>query len=256
MKKWQVVVSIICLILCVISLIFAAIYKKNQNSKDAYFILDNNTNYEYSASKGFSIVDDSEIQSLNLLFNTYENGQYIGDYYFSKVNSWNLFDKKSEYKSYNGHLFAYHGKMDLKVDNIKSRNINEEEKILISNKYGIYNFDYLFTNQVYEVDLNNDEVIDKIICVSNNSVDMDTRDMYNLIIFVIGDEIKTIIKELNVTTASVYSVKNIFNINNNVYKYIVIESIDNYNGDIESYKVTDMIYEYKKGNYTNVTFKK
>lgn len=255
MKKSQIVVGIIYMLILIISVILFIIVKNNEKNNqniDAYFILDNQTNYIYSINDGFSIISDEEIESLKLLFKTYSDGNYIGDYYLTKVNLWNLFDKNNNYISYDGYLFAYSSNLKISIDASKSRTMNNLEMNLLKKHFKISSFNHLYTNEVYEVDLNNDGIVDKIICASNNSIETSNSENYNLIVSIIDNQVKAIVEEYNVSSTNVYSIKGFFNINNSAYKYVIVEKIMNYDGDVESYSVNDKIYKYYNNNYKEV----
>lgn len=246
MKNYKaLIVFIVCGFIYMVILLFVLNNSNKQNDK-IYLVLDNQINYSYKNGE-YTEIDNEEIENIQEKFNVYIDNKNIGKYSLKAGNVWNLFDSENNYKYYKGYLFATNGKV--KISDVNSRKLTESEKEMLEKKYNIKIKETINVEEVYDIYLNNNDISDKIICVSYSEVGENTSEFYNLILTNIDGEINTIIKEKGEEVNSLYYIKGIFKIDNEKNNSFIVQKIENYNGDIENYSINDYIYQYKKGIY-------
>ena len=258
-KKVFIILFIVLLVYLVLMyLLFGNKDKDSLNFK--YIVLDDNIQLEYNNESYYRINSD-DINKLKINFDTYVNNSDFGNYRLEKVGSWNLFDSSNNIKIYDGYLLAINENSNVKVFDNNYREINSNEKEYIKDKYNISNFDFLINNQVYDIDLDNNGVLDQIICITNSYYyslsDIELSD-YSLdkyeysLVFVImnNNQYNTIIKEIGKNDLNLYSLKGIYKSK----KYnIILERTSNLFGDNKIVK--DNIYSFDKNKFSKVVYK-
>ena len=257
--KWLVIIVIILGIYGLV-LYFAFGNKKDNESnnssssnnssevkkEDKYLVLDNISNIHYN-NIDYSNAKIKRIEELDKL-KVYVNNNYYGDYKLKNAGNWNLFDKNDEFVNYNGSLIAFSENFNIKVrNNYKIREINEKDKVLLMNKYNLSTFEYLTTNEVIDYDLDNNGVMDEIICLSSIEESNNPKNYYNVVMLKLNDEVIPLIEERENNAKYVYSIFSILNIENNKYDSIILTKTEGYIS--ENPKVSSIIYNYKNDKY-------
>ena len=217
----------------------------NVDTENKYLVIDNDNIYKYN-NNTFSSARVYEIEKVEK-FKVYVNDKYYGDYKLKNAGNWNLFDGKDEYVNYNGNLLAFSDNFNIKVrNNYKIREINENDKVLLINNYNLNSFSNLITKEVIDIDLDNNDVMDEIICLSAMDED-NSKNNYNIFMIKLNDEKMTVIEEKEDNAKYVYSIYGILNIENNKYDSIILTKTEGYIS--ENPKVSNLIYNYKNDKY-------
>ena len=226
------------------------IYYKNDVSK--YIVIGNTSNLMYRKNK-WSRVGNKTIQNSSNHFKTYNNNDYLGEYILQYGTNWNLFNDKSEFVDYDGDLFAYSDNFDIQLIRFNSSEITDDDKSIIIKKYGNKMFDNLITNEVVNVDFDNNGQIDKIICLSYNGMDLEESDyFYNLVFINLNGVYYTIIDQnknnSNTLELPIYKINRLFSYENE--NYIIIE--ETYGIDSDSPSSINNLYKFKNDKFVNV----
>jgi hypothetical protein len=256
-KNKGLIIGIIILI--IYGLVMYFVFNKSQSTKPSnnenknqkieikdnyYLVLGDDTVLKYT-SKGFINTKKSNIQDLPDL-KVFINNKYLGNYKMNYVSTWNLLDSNGKYVSYKGHLIAVSNDFDVVVRNTSFRSMNDEDKKMIFQNYGINSYGNLTNNMVADIDLDKNGEMDEIICLSSMD-DRDTKTHYNLLIIKYNNQIETLINEKNEKAKSVYGLESIINVMNSSNDTIVLSKIDNYMGDNEV--KSHVVVSYKNDNY-------
>ncbi len=251
MKNKRIILGIVVVLAIYAVIMIIMFYKKNSNiNTDKYLIVNNNLNLKFNNGK-YVKVGTSEIENSNIEFKAYVNNNYFGKYYLKYGGSWNLFDKSNNFIKYDGSLIAVSDGYELDFDNLNSRTINDDEKNYLTSKYGINNYDFLITNEVYDIDLDKNGTMDKIICISNSYYyslsetyieNYDIKNNYSLVLVILNGDEKVIHKEIGKNDITVYSVIGSFR-NDAKQINIIMESTVGYIS--ENPTSIDEIYTYK-----------
>ena len=221
----------------------------NNNSttvkEEKYLVINNTSNLNYSDGK-FTDVKISVIEALDNL-KVYVNNNFYGNYKLKYVSNWNLFDKKDEFVNYNGNLLAFNDNFNIKVRKYKIRQIDDNDKVFLINNYNLNSFEYLTTNEVVDIDLDNNGIVDEIICLSSMEESNNIKNYYNIIVLKLNNEKITLIEEREQDATYVYSINSIINIEDNEFDSIILSRVEGYIS--ESPKTTNLIYNYKNNNY-------
>ena len=222
----------------------------NNNNKPVgnntyYMVVGESSIYKYDRN-GFSRANKNAIEALANL-KVFVDNKYFGDYRLRYVAKWNLINDKSEFVSYNGKLFAISNDFEVVVRNYTIREINDDDKYLLLQNYGISSFKYLTTNEVVDIDLDKNGVEDEIIVLSSMEDNDNINNYYSLVILKYNNDIITLIDERKEEALYVYDINSIINILNNSNDSIILDKIEGYYA--ESSKVTNVIINYKNSNY-------
>lgn len=260
MNKKNRIFIIVSIVIVIYAIIIFAIFGKNNNQNEVdnnqiinnmttsnYIVIDNYANFKYE-NKKYVRVGNYYVENSNKLFKVYSDNHYLGLNKLKYGTVWNIFNKDDEYINYDGKLFAFTEDLDIKLKTFNKRNLNDQDKELITREFKVDNFDYLVTNDVYEVDLDSNGEIDKLYCISNIDVSqLGINRYYNLVFVNMNNEIITLIKEFKASAQmNLYFVGSIFE-NDRNYADIAIVKIKDVETDRSSY-VTN-IYRYKNGKY-------
>ena len=223
-NKQKLVLSllfIICLLLGIYKFFISKVSNTDKkNNSEYYLVIDDVANLMYKNNKWYNVTK-SKIESYSDYI-TYSYNNYLGQNNLKYGNVWNLFDKNGEYVNYKESLFAYSNNFNITKRDLTIRNLSDDDKNEITLNFNYSNFDFLLSNEVIDIDLDNNGVMDKIVCICNSSEDKNYKDyFYNLVYIKINDEIKIIINEnssnYNILQNDVYDLSYIFSTNKNSY---------------------------------------
>lgn len=263
MTKKKIIV-IVLLVLLYGFIMFMLFYKKNienndnediiyyNNESSKYLVISNISNMMYKNNK-WSRVNNKTIYNSSNSFKVYINNDYLGEYKLQYGTNWNIFNDNNEFVNYDGNLFAYSTNFDIRLIRFNKTEIDEDDKRNIRQKYGDKELDNLITNEVINVDLDNNGQIDKIICLSYNGMELEEMDkFYNLVFVNLNGIYYTIIDQnksnSNVLELPIYSINRLFNYNNEYY--IVIE--ETFGIDSDSPSNFNYLYKFKNDKFINV----
>ena len=148
---------------------------------------------------------------------------------------------------YDGKLLAVTDNLNAKVRNFEIREINNSDKVLLINKYDINTFSYVSTNEVVDIDLDNNGIMDEIICLSSMQESDNKNNHYNIVLVKLNDEIIPIIEEKKNDAIYVYNIYSVINIFDRECDNIIISRTENY--DSEEPIVKEFIYQCKNNQY-------
>lgn len=217
----------------------------NKVKEEKYLVIDNITKLNYSNGE-FSPAKNKEIEQIEK-FKVYVNNKYYGDYKLKNAGNWNLFDKKDEYVNYNGNLLAFSDNFNVKVRNIKIREIDEKDKVFLINNYNLNTFSNLTINEAVDLDLDNNGVTDEIICLSSMEESNNISNYYNVVVLKLNDEKLTLVEERENDAKYVYSIFGIINIEDSKNDSIILTKVEGYYS--EKPKVSSLVYNYKNDKY-------
>jgi len=216
------------------------------NSSEKYFVTIDKNSYRLRGTK-LEKVSKGEISSAGKM-KVYTNGKYLGDYRLRYGSTWNLFDDDGNFVNYEGQLISASENVNLKVRNIKIRDLNEEDKVELINKYSINTFNYLTTKDIIEFDLDHNGVNDKIICLSSKEDSGYANTMYDLVVIKFNGEYQEVINNTQNETPITYNINSIVNtLNNKVDSILLKKNSGIYSDDV---KEEYMLINYKNGKYT------
>lgn len=249
MKRREMIVFIVLIVSCL--LIVFSYYtfikkKENKNYEKFYMVIDNVANLMYTDNSWFYTTSFEVEKQTN--YETYSYNNYLGKNNLEYVNAWNLFDKNKNFVNYKDSLFAYSDKFNIKKINTNIRNITEIEKQEIISNFHYDDFNYLLSNEVIDIDLDDDGVMDKIVCVSNTNENKNLKNKYyNLIYIKLNDKIIKVINEnsknYDILRTDIYDLSYFFSLDKT--KYFIIKKTNNVISD----SLTEEISLY---NYTNI----
>lgn len=198
-----------------------------------YLVIGNTSNWMLKNNE-WKKVSSNTIENNSNPYKIYADNNYVGEYHLKYAKKWNIFNDKEEYLDYEGNIFAFSHNFDLKLIRFNAIELADDDKEFIKVNYNIKNFDMLLTNEVVNIDIDNNGEIDKIICLSSNGDNYDEKDdFYNLVIINLNGEYYRIIDQnknnSNTLDLAVYSINRIFMYNSNIY--LIIESISGIESD-------------------------
>ena len=218
---------------------------ENDEVNNKYLVLENDSTWKYN--KEWSSTSKSLAQRSGN-FKIYSDNNYIGEYKLVYSNAWNVFDENDRYVSYTGKLFAFSNDFDIKLIRTNIVNITEDDKNYILSGYDNKNFDNLLSNDMINIDLDNNGVIDKIVAISNIG-DEDSIN-YNLVYIILNGRLYTLLNENleNIYESSVYNINRIFEYENE--KYIIIKETKNFIGD--NIKIINHMFKIENDNFVEI----
>lgn len=250
MKKYKFL--IIFVLINVLFLIILILFNKNTvlNNTDLTLLLNGNDVYIIKKNK---IEKNPQFEiNKNDIYKTYENGIYKGEYKIVKGTVLNLFDSNDNYVKYDGYMFAYKGNEEINVLTPNKRSLNDTEKKYLKNKYKLNISKSNISGNTYEVDLNSDGKLDKIIISTYNDFEKNMSDFYNIILIYMDNKYYELIHIKGIDSINIYTIGAVFNLKNEKYSNILIETQKNYNGDLESSIIEESIYQYKQKKYQKI----
>lgn len=243
-KKLIIIVAVILLAYILVMLIF--FNKKNDKVSGKYLIFDDiNIKIDNGTWKK---IDGNDLQKLNIKFNTFVDNEFYGNYYLKYGSTWNLFNDKNEFVSYDGKLFAYTNGINIKLKNLNNTKLSDSDKTYLTNKYNIKNFDDLTTEEVYNLDIDDNGVIDKIICLSRiDSLTSSLDENYNLVLVIFNNKVLELVKEKGNKVYKIYNIDFAFNMNSS---YVIVKDVEGFYTD--QAVTTKTIYMLKNNKYKKV----
>lgn len=216
-------------------------------TKNYEVLIVNNHSIWKNSDNVWSSIDN--IDDFNEKFIVYINKNYFGEYYLKFVNKWNLLNDNKKIVTYDGKILAY--SLDLNIDvknfNIENNTYVELDEINEIIGYSI-SLEDLSVNEKIILDLDSDNISDKIVNVSN--LDSENQECYfNLCYAVLNGNIKVlfynIVEEEDLLVEPIYYLQYVLNINNDKYDSIILQ---------ESYfsnsgKTSNVMYKYNGLNY-------
>ena len=259
MKKYKGLILIIILLLGYVAAMYFVFNTSNSTTqstkpnnsnnkvinKDYYMVVGDNGLYKYENNK-FIKASKRNIESQSNM-KIYVDNKFFGNYKMNYVATWNLLNDKSEFVSYNGNLLAISSDFDVVVKEYKTREIDDNDKVLLLKNYSINSFKYLTVNKVIDIDLDKNGEMDEVICLSSMEFSENVNNYYNLVILKYNNNIITIIDERGNDALAVYNITSIVNILNEKSDSIILKKIESYYG--ETQKVSNIIVRYKNDNY-------
>ena len=257
MKKSKGIIILI-VVLLIYSLIMFFLFSSTQEIKNP---IDNISKKETKENKYYLVTDNSEfeyyynsfkkISTYNIekqdKFNIYVNNKMLGEYKLKYGTTWNLFDENSNFKMYNGKLLAITNNLNPKVRDFKIREINEKDKELLINQFVVQTFDYISSNEVVDIDLDNNGIEDEIICLSSMQESEDSNNHFNVVVIKLNNEIITLIEEKGDSALYVYNIYAIINIFDRVQDNIIISRTEGYDSDEP--EINEFIYHFENQQY-------
>ena len=261
MKKKGLILIVILLLYCLF-MIFMFSNKKEEENIDnnepeiiendeysKYIIIGPSTNILYKNNK-WTKASNHTIENAKNHFKIYDDNNYLGEYTLKYGKAWNIFNDKNEYIDYKGNLFAYSNNMNLKLIRFNNTMITNDDEKIIKEQYGNKSFDDLITNQVINIDIDSDNEIDKIICLSNNGEEInDSKNYYNLVFVHMNNNYYTIIDQNNNNSKTLelptYEINRIFNLDNSIY-IVIMES---YGIDTDSPVINNHLYKFDNDKF-------
>lgn len=269
MKKKGLLVIVLLLILYTIAMII--FFRGNDNSFDdvsnddsindsniindnitKYLIISNVSTWSLKNNK-WKKVPSAIIEKNKSHYKIYAGNSYIGEYNLRFANNWNIFNDKDEFIDYDGKLFAFSNNFDIKLLRFNSMELTEEDEDFVNDNYGKKDFNMLYSNEVINIDLDNNGEIDKIICLSNNDEDFDNKDdFYNLVFVKLNDKIYNIIDEnkdnSNTLELPIYEIERVFTYESDIY--IVIKKIIGIESEGPSYY--NYLYKFNGNQFVKI----
>lgn len=253
LKKKEIITSIVLIVICLLLILYLYVFnKKNEQNnkiiKKSYLVIDNVSNLAYSNNRWFNTTI-SEIEK-NDKYITYSYNNYLGKNSLKYGNVWNLFNDNGDFVNYKDSLFAYSSDFNIKKEDTNIRNLTEVEKKEIIDNFHYLDFNHLISNEVIDIDLDNNGIIDKIVCVSNVDGDKNFKDKYYNLVYINLNNNKFIevINEnssnYNILKTDIYDLSYTFSINGT--KYFLLKK--SYNVISESSTQDIIMYDYTNIN--------
>lgn len=215
------------------------------SSKTYYMVVGESGIYKYEKDR-FIKSNKNAIEALNNM-KIFVDNKYFGNYRLKYVAKWNLLNDKSEFVSYKGKLLAVSDDFEVVPREYTVREINDDDKYLLLQNYGISSFKYLTTNEVVDIDLDKNGVEDEIIVLSSMVDNDNINNYYSLVILKYNNEVITLIDERKEKAIYVYDINSIINILDNSNDSIILDKIEGYYA--ESSNLSNVIINYKNNNY-------
>lgn len=220
-------------------------FDNKESKKNNYYLVTDNSEFEYYY-KSFKKASITTIERQDK-FNVFVNNKLLGDYKLKYATYWNLFDEDNNFKMYDGKLLAMTSNMNAKVRNIEIREINDSDKVLLINNFDIKTFNYISTNEVVDIDLDNNGVMDEVICVSSMQESDNSNNHYSIVVVKLNNEVIPIIEEKKDKAIYVYNIYGIINIFEREHDNIIISRTKDY--DTDEPRTEDFIYQFKNNKY-------
>lgn len=182
-------------------------------------------------------------------FFVYANNKTLGKYTLKYVKKWNVFNK-DDYIPYNGYLIAYSLNFNIGVKSFTEVSLNSNDISTISSLIGFnVNDSMLNYKYKYELDLNNDDKKDNLICVSNLDSLNEVSQYFNLCYTLINNNTTILVKDLIEKSAyydyPVYKLNALLRFNNNTFNNIVLQK--GYFSEVNS--TGNVMFERKNSTY-------
>ncbi len=219
--------------------------KSNKVDKYYYLVIGNESRLRYDGNN-FETVSKSTIEN-NGKYNVFINGEYLGDYAIKMGSVWNIFDDDNSFVNYDGDLIASSLDLKLKIRNFGVKELDDEDKNYLKNKYGINSFDNYTHNELIDYDFDHNGQRDRIIIYSKLDYFDNDRELFSLVIMKYNEEYYSLIEEKGDDAHNIYTVSNIINIlDRNVDSFILNKT---YGAHSENPEVSNMVYSLKNNSF-------
>ena len=219
--------------------------EKIPTENDSYYLVTDNSKYQYYNNK-FNKTYIANIEKQEK-FNVFVDNKQFGNYKLKHAAVWNLFDDNNNFKNHTGKLLATTSNMNTKVRDYKIREINDTDKVLLINKYNLSTFSYISSNEVVDIDLDNNGVMDEIICLSSMQECENSNNHYSVVAVKLNNEIITLIEEKGDNALYVYNIYSIINIFDREKDELIISRTEDYDSDEPL--TEEYVYQYKNNKY-------
>lgn len=219
--------------------------EKIPTEKDNYYLVTDNSKYQYYNNK-FNKTYIANIEKQEK-FNVFVDNKKFGDYKLKHAAVWNLFDENNTFKMHEGKLLATTSNMNTKVRNYKIREINDNDKVMLINKYNLSTFSYISSNEVVDIDLDNNGVMDEIICLSSMQESDNSNNHYSVVVVKLNNEVITLVEEKGDDAIYVYNIYSIINIFDREKDEFIISRTEGYDSDEPL--IEEFVYQYKNNKY-------
>src|SRR5574344_2368510 len=264
MNKNKVLIILLIIILLYAALMFF-LYKKGSNnttndvnnntenttitSSAKYLVVNNISNYQYLDGK-WSKTSTNNLEDANNKFKVFSDNTYLGEYSLKYGKVWNLFDNKDNFVNYSGKLIAYSNNFNINLKRFTIRNLNEADKKILTDSYQITNFDDLYVDEAVDIDLDDNGVMDKIICASKGgfSTDPDVNSFYSIALVILNGENKIVVQE-GKDFDKIYNILTYFIMDGNT-AYLDLEYTSNVDTDYQTNGT--VLYQYSDGDFKKI----
>lgn len=233
---------------------FIIIMVVNKNNKPNY-ILVSNTNILKCKKNNCEMVNKEKLVDKELeMFDVY-NPTYLGEYNGKYNTKWNFFDLQGNWVDIIDGFVAGSKTLNLKMPDYTTRDLNIEELQVLDNilkqEKNITNYTDL-EQLVVEYDFNKNEKQEKLIIVSNATLDSPDEILFSAVIAFINNKYEVLefesVKNSEFYLLPAYRLKGIINIFNNKKDYILL--IKGYYS--EEKESTSILYEVSNRHFKNI----
>lgn len=254
MKKNKTIILVTIVLIYLIALVAVILgndkaeKKQKNNAIKRYIVVDNFARLSFF-NNSWHNVSTSEIEAYKEKYNIYINNNMFGSYKLKYGNTWNLFNDTDDYVNYEGSLFAYSKNSTVSLKNTIKREISDNDKKNILKFFNYNDFNNLVTNDVIDLDIDQNGIEDEVVCVSNIGIDEKDKDKYyNLIYIKLNNKIIKVLNEnstnSDILQKPVYNLSNLFELKNN--KYLLVKKTIGIDSDYP--QESPMLYQYNNKN--------
>lgn len=227
MKKNKIIILLVVIIIYGVSLCVVLIRNKNslekndKNNENKYVVIDNFARLSFS-NNSWNNASISEIEDYGK-YDVFINNKLLGSFKLEYGTTWNLFNDANDYTDYDGNLFAYSDNFNINMVKFeKSTFLSDENKKIITEYFNYDDYSSLITSDVITTDIDNNGVMDEVVCVSNIGIDKRySSKYYNLIFIRLNDEIIEVLNQNSsnskIMEEPVYNLSTVFVLNGNEY---------------------------------------
>ncbi|MBS7021183.1 MAG: hypothetical protein KH135_04895 [Firmicutes bacterium] len=187
-KKSFIILGIVFVLYLLVVFVFIPLGNKDkENEYITYLIVGSNVKWQYEDGKWDVMKDTAKKIGFNR-YECYTNQQYLGNYSLSFYQGkWYLFDRNNDSVDYEGILFAYYSKSNMKVYQDEVEPIDNEGQAYLTdyleeNGISLHNYANLNVNKMYHTDVDGDGEKEKLY-VASNFRNSDIKDKAFSIIF-------------------------------------------------------------------------
>lgn len=252
-KIYMIIIAILVIYL-IVFFVFSNKNDKNNNKLNNYInlIIGNDAQFLYENSNWKNVSNEKRSNYNWYLYNIYENNDYLGKYYLIYSGEWNLFDKnKNKVNLSLSERVGIDGDLDYKVikfDSISNNTIDDYVKKVL-NDNSISSSSSLTTNDIISIDIDNDNILERLYIVSNVFSEEEVSKVFGFIFLVDDNNIymiyQNIFEDASLSTTCKPYISNILEVSKD--KYIVV-NCSSYS-DLGK-KV--ILYRYKNNNFKEI----
>lgn len=174
--------------------------KKSDNNKTestinySYMLINNTSNWRYYKGT-WSSFDPSNFNNNKKTFKVYNDCKFLGNYYLSHANVWDVYDSSENFVGYSGNLFAVSTDLNYTPVSTQTREMTSDEIDLVKTNMGIKNIGYMSEKEAVDVDLDHNGIMDKIIIVSNVGSEEVEEKFFNVIYVVLNNNMQKLVED-------------------------------------------------------------